>query len=117
MAVKIEFIASSVLSGKTAGEKIHFILSNVKEGKIVVLEEPLTPQEEKQLISRTMARVTKNFPGIEVSSLGEPTATDLRARIIRLLGGKTSGLTVVGPSNLVKQVKRDPEKLRLWAGA
>lgn len=117
MAVKIEFIASSALSGKTASEKIHFILSNVKEGKIVVLEEPLTPQEEKQLISRTMASVTKNFPGIEVSSLGEATTTDLRARIIKLLGGKTSGLTVVGPSNLVKQVKRDPEKLRLWAGA
>jgi hypothetical protein len=34
--------------------------------------------------------------------------------LIKLLGGK-AGLTVVGPSNLVKQIKRDPGKLRLYA--
>jgi len=33
-----------------------------------------------------------------------------------LLGGKPSGLTVVGPSTLVKQIKRDPDKLSLLTG-
>ncbi len=119
MSIQIEFVSSDSLAGKSSNEKIKFILGIVKQDKILVLEEPLTPGEEKQLISSTMASVSKNFPGIEVCSLGDAhdaNAQNLKTKLIKWLGGKTSGLTVVGPSNLVKQVKRDPGKLRLWAG-
>ena len=115
-AVNIEFISAGSLAGKTSDEKISFILSNVKQDKILVLEESLSPQEEKQLISRTMSSISKKFPGIEVSSLGFES-DDLRTRLIKFLGGKTSGLMVVGPSNLIKKIKRDPDKIRLRAGA
>ena len=115
MSVQIEFISSAALSNKTSNEKIKLILSSVRQDKIIVLEQALTPIEEKELITQTMGSVTKKFPGIEVSSLSDAPAQDLRSMLIKLLGGKT-GLTVVGPSNLVKQVKRDPGKLRLLAG-
>jgi len=117
MSIQIEFVSSNSLAGKSSNEKIKFILGIVKQDKILVLEEPLTPSEEKQLISSTMASVSKNFPGIEVCSLGDARdagTQNLKTKLIKWLGGKTSGLTVIGPSNLVKQVKRDPGKLRLW---
>ncbi|NYZ77788.1 DUF2073 domain-containing protein [Candidatus Micrarchaeota archaeon] len=121
MSVQIEFISSSSLAGKSSAEKIKFILGIVKqEKKILVLEEPLSSTEEKQLISSTMANVDKKFPGIEVCSLGDSHdagTQNLITWLIKLLGGKTSGLTVIGPSNLVKQVKRDPGKLRLWTSS
>ncbi len=112
MAVQIEFLSSGTLANKTSAQKIKFILDAVKQEKIVVLEQALTPAEEKELITQTMGTVTKKFPGIEVSSLSGAPASDLRSMLIQLLGGK-AGLTVVGPSNLVKQIKRDPGKLRL----
>jgi len=114
MAVQIEFISAATFSNKTSAQKTRLILEAVKQDKIVVLEQALTPAEEKELITQTMGNVSKRFPGIEVSSLSDAPARDLRSILIQLLGGKT-GLTVVGPSNLVKQIKRDPGKLRLFA--
>ncbi len=112
MSVQIEFVSAATLANQTGAEKIRFILSTVRQDKIIVLEQALTPAEEKELITQTMGSVSKRFPGIEVSSLSDAPAQDLRSMLIKMLGGKT-GLTVVGPSNLVKQIKRDPGKLRL----
>ena len=116
MSVPIEFVRSNVLKGKRSEEKIEYILNAImKERKILVLEEALTREEEKKLIQKTMEKVTSAFPGIEIASFGEESET-LQSRLIKMLGGKTAGLTIVGPSNLVKRIKRDPEKLRLIAG-
>ncbi|MFH1106779.1 MAG: DUF2073 domain-containing protein [Candidatus Micrarchaeota archaeon] len=114
MKLNIEFISRNALHGKDVDEKVSFILAEMHGGKrIVVLEQGLTRQEEKMLIQRTMEKVTSSFPGIEISSFGEEPE-NIQASLIRLLGGKTSGLTVVGPSNLVKQIKKDPDKLRVF---
>jgi len=115
MAIQFEFISADAILGRSSEERINLIIKSVRKDKILVLEEPLTPAEEKLLIMKTMTAITRDFPGIEVCSLGS-TPDDIKSRIIKLLGGKTSGLTVVGPSNLVHQVKRDPNKLRFVAG-
>lgn len=114
--MQIEFLPSKSLDGKEEGEKVKLILNTVKKDRILVLESALTPDEEKRLIEKTMGMVSKDFPGIEIASLSE-TSVGWKSTLIKFLGGKTSGLTVVGPSNLVKQVKRDPDKLSLWAGS
>jgi len=116
--VQIEFVSSKVLEGKDSDHKIKYILDGVRKDKILVLDEALSPAEEKMLIERTMELVSRDFSGIEVSALGKFSRgeNDLKTALIRLLGGRTSGLTVVGPSNLVREIKRDPNKLHLLAG-
>ena len=117
MKVELEVISAKALAGKTSGEKLSLILNAVKKNrnKILVLEEPLSRGEEKELITKTMPLVSKDFPGIEIASIGEGSP-DVWTQFIKFLGGKTTGLTVVGPSNLVRQVKRDPNSLSLIAG-
>ena len=117
MKVEIEVISAKALYGKSQSEKLAFILNAVKKNKnkILVLEEPLSRSEEKDLISKTMPLVSKDFPGIEIASIGEEVS-DLRSQFLKFLGGKTTGLTVIGPSKLVRQVKRDPNSLSLTAG-
>ncbi len=111
--IAIEFLSSKAMNGKTSTEKLNYIINTVKKGdKIIVLEEPLSPNEETQLIKLTMQQVDKNFPGIEVATLGS-AAFDIKTHLVKLLGGRTSGLTVVGPSTIVKQIKKDPNKLNL----
>jgi len=112
MPVQIEFVSSKTLKQMTAAKKIAMVLESVKKNCILVLEEPLSLDEERQLIRETMKIISKSFPGIEISSLS-PEEKDFRTAIIGLLGGKTSGLTVVGPANLVKEMKKDPNKLRV----
>ncbi len=113
--IQIEFLSSQVLSGKQPKQKLDAILDLVKKGKIVVLEEPLSATEEAELISVTMSRIGSKFPGIEISRLGE-SPDGIRAAAIKLLGGKSAGLTIVGPSSLVRQIKRNPGKLSVFAG-
>ncbi|MFH1780175.1 MAG: DUF2073 domain-containing protein [Candidatus Micrarchaeota archaeon] len=115
MSVKIEFISGKILKSMNSEEKIDYVLSNVRKDTIIVLENPLSPQEEKLLISQTMQSVSGKFTGIEVSSLGRET-NDFKNQLIKLLGGKTGGLTIIGPSSLVKKIKRDPDKIKLSAG-
>jgi len=113
--IQIEFLSSQALSGKQPKQKLSSILDLVKKGKIVVLEEPLSATEEAELISSTMSSIGSKFSGIEISRLGE-SAEGIRAAAIQLLGGKTAGLTIVGPSSLVRQIKRNPGKLSVFAG-
>lgn len=112
--VQIEFISSELIT-KTRQGKVDYLLAAVKKGdKIIVLEEPLTPQEETELIKKTMEVVDRNFTGIEVATLGS-ASVDIKTHLVKLLGGRAGGLTVVGPSKLVKEIKRDPNKLNLLA--
>ncbi len=114
MTVKIEFLASNVLPSESYA-KIGFILENIREDKIIVLEDKLTALEERELIAETMKIIGNDFSGIEISTLGG-TGEWWKETLIKMLGGKTNGLTVIGPSDLVKQVKKDPDKIRLLAG-
>ncbi len=115
MSVQIELVAAKSLEGKSSAEKVSLVLGAVKKDKIVVLETPLSHQEEKMLIEKTMQQVSDKFSGIEISTFGEQN-DDLKSRLVKMLGGKTYGFTVIGPSHLVKQIKRDPDKLNLFAG-
>lgn len=106
--VEIVFLSNKA----TNNVDLDSILAIVKKGKIVVLESPLSRQEEAQLIQNTMTSIDKKFTGIEVATLGEQDKTILDS-IVRLLGGKQSGLTVIGPAKLVKEIKKHPDKLKL----
>ncbi|ODS42695.1 MAG: hypothetical protein MSIBF_05175 [Candidatus Altiarchaeales archaeon IMC4] len=116
MEIEIEFISPDVMKGKKSEDRIAYILDRVKSDKILVVEERLSPAEEGELIKKTMSEVSDDFAGIEVSTLGEGSKDGLRNSIIRALGGSTGGLTVVGPSKLVKKVKKEPQKIFLLAG-
>ncbi|MFH1258016.1 MAG: DUF2073 domain-containing protein [Candidatus Micrarchaeota archaeon] len=114
--LQIEFVSAKTLQNKDAEGKAHYILNVVKrEKKILILEEGLSREEERTLFKMTMESITKDFPGIEISSFGEQSP-GMRQSLIKMLGGRTTGMTIVGPSNLVKQIKKDPDKLRVFAG-
>lgn len=115
MGIEIEFISSDVLRGKESDEKMEFILKKIKKNKILVVEESLTAVEETKLIEKTMSEIDDKFRGIEISTLKEKTEGGIREKLIRLLGGTTGGLTVIGPSHLIKKVKKEPQKILLLA--
>jgi hypothetical protein len=112
MALQIEFISSDALKPMDEQRRTEYILKSVSKNKIIVLDGMLSPVEEKNLIQETMKMVDGKFPGIEISTLGR-NDDDLRTKLIRLLGGTLGGITVIGPSKLVKEIKKDPARLNL----
>lgn len=113
--IELEFISSGILDEKKGDDKMKYILDKVRENKILVLEESLSSTEEAKLIEATMKSISEKFSGIEVSTLREKTESGIKERLIKLLGGKTGGLTVIGPSKLIKQIKKEPQRISILA--
>ena len=106
--VQIDLISAERMSTLPSTEKINMILDGVHEGKIVVLEDGLSPDEESRLIERTMTQISPDeFNGIEIESYPRSSTSD-SSFLDRLMGRRsTSKLTVIGPANQIETLHKD----------
>lgn len=114
--IQIEFLSAGLMSGMETKQKVDYIIDHVKADKILVIGEGMSPIEETALIEETMNQINQKFSGIEVSTLREKTDNGIKDRLIKLLGGRSGGLTVIGPSKIVREMKRDPTHITMYAG-
>ena len=119
--LSMQVISFSELKDLGISERVRKILNLVLGNKIVIVHGRLRAEEEARLIEDTMAMVDhiKNFKGIELAVI-EPDMRDknvfvkMRYGIAKRLVGDSSALTVIGPSSIVKEIKRDPKKIELF---
>jgi hypothetical protein len=106
--VQIDLISAERMAELPSTEKISVILEGVHEGKIVVLEAGLSPDEESRLIERTMSQISPDeFDGIEIETYPRSRASDA-GFLDRLMGRtSTSKLTVIGPANQIETLHKD----------
>jgi len=107
MDVQIDVISQEHMKEMSTMEKIRFILDEVRNGKIIILESGLTPDEEAKLIETTMIEIaTGDFTGIEIESY--PPSNEKRSVFERLLKKEPkTRVTIIGPANKMKTVKKD----------
>jgi len=138
MKLEMDFISSESFVDKTPKERVNLILKRVKKNKIVVIEGILDPQLEMYLIENTMKSVNDGFTGIEVCSLRKKTKlpwkimerimnslpTDVIEGFVRFLTGKSiklnksglkRGLTLIGPSKIIKKIKKNKKSFSVLA--
>src|SRR3989344_2062085 len=116
--ITLQFVPYSELIKLTPVGRIKKILDIAKENKIVLVEGRLKPSEEAELIQRTMEEVNKDFKGIELCTIypeskNGDTIDKLKATMLNVLIGNRRGLTIIGPATIVKEIKRDPNKIQL----
>ncbi|MCJ7450647.1 MAG: DUF2073 domain-containing protein [Candidatus Nanohaloarchaeota archaeon QJJ-9] len=114
----IEFIGRNKLDGSSFEEKLEMILDEVREGKILVLEEALSPGEKSELIEYSMQNADEEFPGIEFSSIENPG--DILEKVLRRVTGifgdeRKYGLTIVGNSRVMEKVQEEEQSVSLLA--
>ena len=136
MKLKMDFISSNVLNTKNGKSRISYILSLVKDGTILVTDGVMSPDEELDLIRETMRRVDNGFPGIEVCSLRREfsgyqkmfeSLTERTQKVRNAFNkfrGKQStteslkyGITLIGPSKIIKEIKKNPDSFSVFAEA
>ncbi|MEM7821238.1 MAG: DUF2073 domain-containing protein [Candidatus Aenigmatarchaeota archaeon] len=132
--LRLDFVSSSVLEGKTKEKRINFILNKVKDGSVLVTDAVLHPEEEMDLIKETMRRVDDGFPGIEVCSLKKErrgiqflieNINEQRYKLIRFIENLTgkknwkpnlkTGITLIGPAKIIKRIKKNPDSFSVLA--
>lgn len=113
----IEFIPFSKIRSLSSIARINKLLRIAKEKKIVFLEGRLSKEEEAELIRVTMEEIDNEFKGIEMAVVQSTDATTfadkLRGRLADLLLGNRTGFTIIGPATVVKEIKKDPNKIEL----
>lgn len=118
----IQFIPYHEVSKLSSQQRINRLLAEVKENKLVLMEGRLKPEEETKLIQKTMEDVSDVFSGVELCTVYPESGEDnlfakLRVMFANLLIGDRSGMTLIGPATIVKEIRRDPNKIQLLTNA
>ena len=118
MMITLHFVPYHEISHLSSDKRINKLLDIVKKNKIVVMQGRLRTTEETTLIQKTMELVSKEFKGIELCTL-YPEAGDkrlfnqLRLMLLKFLVGNSEGMTIIGPATIIKEIKRNPDKVEL----
>ena len=115
----LQYIPFHELQGLTTAEKIRKILKSVKEDKIILVDGKLAPMEESELIKATMEQIDRKFKGIEICSVDYQVRSEhffdyLKRTIAHMLLNKNAGVTVIGPASVIKEIRKDPNKIELF---
>lgn len=115
-----KYIPHHKIKNLSSDERIEMILDYVKEHEIVLLEGTLRPEEETNLIAKTMESIGDSFKGIEISVIhprnrNQSFSEKLRTTVADLLLGDSYGFTLVGSADVIKEITQDPDKLQFFA--
>ena len=116
--VTLHFVPYHEIEDLGSARRVKKLIDIVKENKIVLLQGRLKKEEETDLISIAMEEFGDKFKGIELAVIN-PEDKDLtglkkvRNNFFGFLLGDRQGLTVIGPASIVKEIKKDPNKIEL----
>lgn len=114
----LQFIPYEEISRLDSDNRIKKLLKIVRENKIVVMQGRLKPFEETELIQKTMEGVNSNFKGIELCTIYPSNKKKMnnifKRFVINAFMGEREGITIIGPATIVKEIKRDPNKIELF---
>ncbi|MCX6707136.1 MAG: DUF2073 domain-containing protein [Candidatus Woesearchaeota archaeon] len=118
MSLTLQFVPYNEIEGLSSIGRINKLLKIAKENKIVLLEGRLKKEEEAELIKTTMEEINDDFKGIELGVIypGKEHGDllkKLKAGFVELMLGDRVGLTIIGPASIVKEIKKDPNKIEL----
>ncbi len=105
-------------------KNMELVFDELKRGSIVIIDSKLSPEEESEIITKTMENVDLKFKGIEISTMdvsvdrnessGGKFTTLIVEKLRRILTGRERGITIIGSANLVKKIEKTPEELLLY---
>lgn len=115
----LQFIPYGEINSLTSEKRIQKLLKVVKEDKIVLLEGKLKSTEKSELIRKTMEEIDDKFKGIEIEELDlekkdKAFLEKIRTIFINFILGSRKGMTIIGPASIIKEIKKDPDKIQLF---
>jgi len=107
--ISFNLISRQKLNDLSSSEKLKYILNEVRQGRILVLEHGLTPTEQTALIENTMKEIDHDtFIGIEMGGYEEEKSGFFQ-RVFGVI--KKPRMTVIGPAHLLKMIHKDNDKI------
>lgn len=117
--VTLQLVPYTEIEDLSSVGRIRKLLNIAKQDKIVLLQGRLRKEEEEELIKATMEEIDSSFKGIELAVINPEQSSSsgtkkLREGFLNFILGDRQGMTIIGPANIVKKIKRDPHKIELF---
>jgi len=118
--VTLQIVSYSAIENLSSLGRIRKLLNIAKENKIVLLQGTLQREEETELIKVTMEEINKEFRGIELAVITPTISKEItgfqkfKNNLLNTFLGNRQGMTIIGPANIVKSIKKDPNKIELY---
>lgn len=114
----LRFIPYHEIENLNPQQRIDKLIKIVKQDAIVLMQGRLTPAEEANLIQTTMEQISSKFKGVEICTIYPESKNlqifkKLKHDMINFLIGNREGITIIGPASVIKDIKRDPNKIQL----
>jgi hypothetical protein len=119
MALTIQFVPYSEIEDLSSKKRINKLINIVKKNSVVLMQGKLRPEEEAALIQKTMEDISKSFKGIELCTVDNEKSKNatwtkqMKNMVISMLLGHREGFTIIGPATIVKEIKKNPQKVEL----
>ncbi len=119
MRLTLQFVPYADIQSLDTAGRISKILGIVKNKSVVLMEGRLKPEEETKLIKKTMEEINRSFRGIELCTIyPEEKNVDvfkkLKKNFTSMILGDREGITIIGPASIVREIRRDPNKIHLF---
>lgn len=114
----LRFIPYHEIENLNSEQRITKLISIAKQDAIILMQGRLTPAEEAGLIQETMNQISSKFKGVEICTIYPESKNlqlfkKLKQDMIKFLLGHREGITIIGPASVIKDIKRDPNKIQL----
>lgn len=114
----LRFIPYHEIENLNSGQRIDKLMDIVKQESIILMQGRLLPAEEASLIQETMSQISNKFKGVEICTIFPESKNlqifkKLKQDMINFLLGHREGITIIGPASVIKDIKRDPNKIQL----
>lgn len=119
MGLTLQFIPYHEIEELGSARRVKKLLDIAKEDKIILLEGRLKKEEETDLIAITMEEIDAKFKGIELAVIN-PSNKDksffkrVKNSVVNAVLGNRVGFTIIGPATIVKEIKKNPDKIELF---
>ena len=115
----LQFVPYSDIEELGPARRVKKLLDIAKENKIVLLEGRLKKEEEADLIAITMEEIDDKFKGIELAVINHQKKDQsffksMKSGMVNMLLGDRQGFTIIGPATVVKEIKKDQNKIQLY---
>ena len=115
----LQFVPYGDIEHLGADQRVKKLLSIVRDNKVILMQGRLKPEEETKLIQQTMELIAEEFKGVEICTIyPEEKNLQLFGRVkkemVKFLLGNRDGITIIGPASVIKEIKRDPNKIELF---
>ncbi|MHA1211930.1 MAG: OapB/ArvB family protein [Candidatus Heimdallarchaeota archaeon] len=117
MKYYVDFITKNVTNKLTTFEKIKMIIRLVRQNRVLIIENGLTPEEEAELIKQTMLVIDfDNFIGLEFFKWNRGSNESKRF-FKRSSIGDDSQYTVIAPTEAIHVIENSDDLLSIELGS